>query len=560
MTWKAPGYVAERLIGYGSSSEVWAGRSTRTNQAVALKKVAIASSADARAVRGEAALLQGLDHPNLIRLHDLAEVPGALVLVLDLADAGSLDELLVARGRLIPGEVASALAPIGAALAAAHAKQVIHCDVSAANVLFASNGLPLLSDLGMARVHSRMAADVDPTALIRCTPAYVAPEVAAGGIYQPPGDVFSLAAVAAHAIIGSPVWAGATSSELFDSARRGELIDLRIALERAAVPSEMSSLLISALAIAPQSRPSAADFALWLRFAVELTPVELAAGGRRPIPQRPQGGRHRAQVDGVAQHPGRPRFERVTSQAPDRGQLTHGVQLARVEPYRRPWWRRRVPRFAVAAVMLALIGCVGAAATIDPFSQDRQPVHGAAERRSPPSSAPRSLPVGAPTTSAAPTLPSVPPSSRTVSPAAASDHATSATGAQPSDAELSRTLAELDLVRQEAFAQRRPDLLDQLYSSADLRARDTATILGLVPSGCGLIGVRTTYTQVHRVSGDSESVVLNASAELAPSTLRCGIDVMGSADGLGSTALQITLVPATAGYRIERTEIRRAAH
>src|SRR5205823_5488541 len=105
-----------------------------------------------RAARVEAVLLSVLDHPNLIRLHAFVPLRQAGVLVLDLAAGGSLAALIQRRGRLTPGEVVSSLAPIGAALAYAHRRGVVHRDVSAANMLFAANGQPMLSDFGMARI------------------------------------------------------------------------------------------------------------------------------------------------------------------------------------------------------------------------------------------------------------------------------------------------------------------------------------------------------------------------------------------------------------------------
>src|SRR5438309_584724 len=78
--------------------------------------------------------------------------PDGAVLVLDLADGGSLAELLAVRGRLTPGEVITAVSPVAAAVAYLHAAEIVHGDVSPANILFTPGGVPLLADLGVARL------------------------------------------------------------------------------------------------------------------------------------------------------------------------------------------------------------------------------------------------------------------------------------------------------------------------------------------------------------------------------------------------------------------------
>ena len=150
--WQLPGFVVGELLGSGNSSEVWAARIAATGERVALKRVALTEPDALRAARTEAALLTALDHPHLVRLHALIPTPEAAVLVLDLADGGSLADMLARRSRLAVGEVVTALAPIGAALAYAHQRGVLHGDVTPGNVLFTSIGLPMLGDLGVARI------------------------------------------------------------------------------------------------------------------------------------------------------------------------------------------------------------------------------------------------------------------------------------------------------------------------------------------------------------------------------------------------------------------------
>ena len=131
----------------------------------------------------EAALLGELDHPHLVRLLEVVHQPQRggpprVALVLELLAGGSLAALLARRGRLRPGEVVTAIAPVAAALAHAHENGVVHGDLSPGNIVFTGDGRPVLTDLGVARV-------LGETAAAEVTPAYVDPTVARGGAPGP---------------------------------------------------------------------------------------------------------------------------------------------------------------------------------------------------------------------------------------------------------------------------------------------------------------------------------------------------------------------------------------
>ena len=198
-------------------------------------------------------MLSALDHPHLMKLHEVRPVDDAIVLVLDLAAAGSLATLLARRGRLTVGETVTALAPIGGALAYAHNAGVVHGDVSSANILFTEVGLPLLADLGVAR----LLGDAAP---VRTTPSYADPAVAAGGVPAPASDVFMLGAVALHALTGSPPWPGDDAAEVLElAATTGVEPDFAGRLDAAGVPAEVAAIVLRALRLDPTSaapRPS----------------------------------------------------------------------------------------------------------------------------------------------------------------------------------------------------------------------------------------------------------------------------------------------------------------
>jgi hypothetical protein len=443
------------------------------------------------------------------------------VLVLDLADAGSLADLLAARGRLTPGEVSAAVAPIAAAIGYLHDEGVVHGDVSAANVLFTAAGTPLLADVGVAQL---TGVDADAEA----TPAYVDPLVAAGGAPGAASDVFMLGAVALHALVGSPPWPGDDPTSVLARAASGVLDDVPGRLVAAGVPPDMASVVMRALTVAADRRGTAAGFALDLGHSARPVAIELAAGlaRRTMVAPVPPGPRHAAAPArrGVrpadAEAAGRPAFERPREIAAEPG----GPPPTRLVAPRprpvipRPARRRHVPR-PVLAVLAGLLGVAVMAW------------------------------VGVGWARAGNASPGRPPAVRTSVPRPQVE----TFGVVPDaseDVDWRAALAWLDATRARAFATRNPDLLSEVYVGGPLLARDVALLGRLVPAGCVLTGARTIYTGV-RAAPSGEHAVLSATATVQPSRLVCDGRPRESVPAGEPTPLRVVLVRTPRGVRIQ---------
>ncbi len=562
------GYSVEELIGTGSSGEVWRARVTSSGEPVALKRLTVRDAAQAQAAQDEAALLCALDHPHLVRLHALVPAAGSAVLVLDLADGGSLAGLLATRGRLTPGEVITAVAPVAAALAYLHDQGVVHGDVSPANVLFTTAGVPLLADVGVARL-------TGDDREVASTPAYVDPGVAGGCVPGPRSDVFMLGAVALHALTGRPVWDGESAEQSLALAASGRLEHVRRRLDDAAVPEPMARVVARALELDPHRRGTAADLALDLRHSGEPVAVELGAGRERaPAPVR--GPRHAARPAADRcppapatpatpatpwTDPARPEFERPSA-VPGGTGLAPPTRL--VGPRPRPViprpqarrGRRRALLIALVGTALALLATAGAvwASTggaprghPDPARSASPSAHSPATSSPPGSSPPGSR---APSTSRpAGRAPGSRPPGRSRARSAAPSVAGVAWPASGSDATWGRVLAQLDDLRRQAFATRDASLLARMYASPALQRADAALLWRIVPAGCSLTGVRTRYTAVHAVTTAVKATV-TATATLPASRLRCAGHDRGRAAGVGPITLRIELVPVAGAARI----------
>src|SRR4051812_50101205 len=116
-----PGYVLEELLGRGGSGQVWRARPRSGGPPVAAK---VLLRGDPEGQEREALLLGELDHPHLVRLHEVVRHqprggPAEVTLVLDLLAGGSLAALLARRGRVRPRGGGTPGGPGGAALAPA---------------------------------------------------------------------------------------------------------------------------------------------------------------------------------------------------------------------------------------------------------------------------------------------------------------------------------------------------------------------------------------------------------------------------------------------------------
>src|SRR5438067_2251707 len=192
--WQLPGYEVLELVGFGGSGEVWQARVADTGEVVALKRLRSADAVARERLRREAAVLSSVAGEHVVRVRDVVVSDADAVLVMDFAAGGSLATVLSVRGQIAGPEVVTLLGPLAMALADAHDRGIVHGDVSPANIVFAADGRPLLSDFGVARAVGTVSHVVEGT------PPYLAPEVLAGEPVTAAADVFALCTVAAQAL------------------------------------------------------------------------------------------------------------------------------------------------------------------------------------------------------------------------------------------------------------------------------------------------------------------------------------------------------------------------
>jgi len=196
-------------LGSGAMGTVWSGYDEVLRRRVAVKELKVPPGVpqrEAMAMRErmlrEARALGGLSHPNVITVYDVVDAGGEPMVVLEMVPSRNLATLISEQGVLSTAQAAVVGFATAAALRAAHRAGITHRDVKPGNVLVAHDGQVKLTDFGIAR--NVADAPMTTAGLVLGSPAYIAPEVAAGQPVTPAADLWGLGATLFAAVEGRP--------------------------------------------------------------------------------------------------------------------------------------------------------------------------------------------------------------------------------------------------------------------------------------------------------------------------------------------------------------------
>jgi hypothetical protein len=209
-------YVLKAPLGRGGMGVVWHAHDTVLGRAVAVKEVVFPPTipdderraAHARVLR-EARAAARLNHPGAVTLYDVVQDQGHPFIVMELVPATTLADLVGGEGPLEPWRVAEIGGQLAGALEAAHRAGIVHRDVKPGNVMVAEDGGVKLADFGVASLQGD--PQLTTTGLVIGSPAYMAPEQAAGEPSGPPADFWALGATMYFAVEGEPPFEKASS-------------------------------------------------------------------------------------------------------------------------------------------------------------------------------------------------------------------------------------------------------------------------------------------------------------------------------------------------------------
>lgn len=205
-------YLVHALMGKGGVGAVYRAEvvescSVPMGREVAIKvlKTPHLDPVDRRRFEREATYLQALQHPGIVRVHDVGEHGGRPYLVMELVAGRSLDDLIVeAHGEPLPPDAAcDVLIQALEALHVAHLAGITHRDIKPGNLMVTPSGRVKILDFGMAQ---RMGQDSRLTASgsVLGTPAYMSPEQARGSRDEigTRSDVYGMGAVLYELVTG----------------------------------------------------------------------------------------------------------------------------------------------------------------------------------------------------------------------------------------------------------------------------------------------------------------------------------------------------------------------
>jgi hypothetical protein len=225
-----------------------------------------------RRIRREAEVLAGLQHPNVVRLVDVVDEGGEVVLVMPYLTGGTLADRVGHHGPAPAEEVERLADALLGALAAAHRAGVVHRDIKPANVLFDQAGTPHLADFGVAATRD-VTDGLTAAGTVVGTPAFMAPEQARGDVAGQAADVFSLGATLLFAATGEGPYGRGDPRLLLHRAAKGKVDPVPRAL-----PPRLRRRLQQMLDPRPDRRPTAAALAGGPDGTVALPPARPGRG------------------------------------------------------------------------------------------------------------------------------------------------------------------------------------------------------------------------------------------------------------------------------------------
>jgi tetratricopeptide (TPR) repeat protein/predicted Ser/Thr protein kinase len=255
-----PGYEIVSELGRGGMGVVYQAQQVSLKRFVALKMILAGPHADSAArirFHIEAEAVARLQHPNIVQIYEVGEYGGKPFLSLEYINGGSLMENMAGTGQ--PERPAALIAEkLARAVHYMHMRGILHRDLKPTNVLLTDDGIPKITDFGLARI---LDADSGPTRSETWlgTPSYMAPEQAAGDSKRvgATADVYSLGAILYELLTGRAPFQGATPLSILDQLRNREPMPPRRL--RRAVSLDLETICLKCLQKDPSKRYASAE-------------------------------------------------------------------------------------------------------------------------------------------------------------------------------------------------------------------------------------------------------------------------------------------------------------
>ena len=243
-------------LGEGGMGLVWKGHEVGKDRLVAIKFLPRELRYDDRARKRferEAQATAALDHPSIARLIEIGEWQGELFIAVAFVDGETLASR-IARSPIGIAEAVSVAADVASALEHAHARGVIHRDLTPRNIMISTEGAVRVIDFGLAFRDgwSRMTSSDQALGTLH----YMAPEALRGDRVDERSDLYSLGIVLYQMLAGTLPFASDQPAAAIHAAINRT--PARPSDHRREIPQELDALVMRALERDPVNRPRCA--------------------------------------------------------------------------------------------------------------------------------------------------------------------------------------------------------------------------------------------------------------------------------------------------------------
>jgi serine/threonine protein kinase len=212
-------YELVSLVGQGGMGSVYRAVDRKTQTSFALKMIA-PELADRKTIAKrfeyEAEATKSLAHPNIVRVHEVAQAQdGTPFMLMDYIEGQGLDQMLKVQGRLTQNKALDVALQLAEGLEHAHSKGIVHRDLKPSNILLmnSKDGRQTVKivDFGVAQLSDELTAErtkLTHTGELIGSPLYMSPEQSQGNVLDGRSDVYSFGCVLYEMLSGRPPFAG----------------------------------------------------------------------------------------------------------------------------------------------------------------------------------------------------------------------------------------------------------------------------------------------------------------------------------------------------------------
>ena len=252
-------YTIERELGGGGMSRIFLAEERSLGRRVVIKVLPpeLAAGVNTERFRREVHLCATLQHPHIVPLLSAGEAEQFLYYTMPYIDGKSLRQRLTEGGPLAVGEAVRILREVLRALSYAHRRGIAHRDIKPENILLGEGGA-VVADFGVAKaIDAAVDTGITTGGFAVGTPAYMAPEQAAGSkTLDHRADLYAVGIVAYEILTGSPPFTGATPEQILAA----QLTEKpRPILQRRTIPPALASVVMRCLEKYPADRWQTAD-------------------------------------------------------------------------------------------------------------------------------------------------------------------------------------------------------------------------------------------------------------------------------------------------------------